>query len=328
MKLNIGCGYNRLEGWLNADNSADSAADSLMEAHDLRLENASAEEIKALQLVEHLGFFKTKYFLSECWRVLETGGTLTLETPDIEKTFSVFLAGDAAAREAALGWVYGPETAGMGHVYCLPKELLLELLAEAGFETRAATEFLFQPHRPALRFEAVKKDAERAALNAALRRRLLDKGLAIFGCEEESAGLELAVRRLTGGAGDPGSELEQALVSAAAALEYFTLAEENEQRPSPEAAACARLAGWNLQGRMAAEFLANYGGGKDTEAAAALAAQALGRELIKAALDGAAAPHGPPPADQAPAVFTAEAAAAWAFRLARRRKGGICSDGG
>lgn len=324
MKLNIGCGYNRLEGWLNSDNNPCSAADELMEAYDLRLQNASVEEIKALQLVEHLGFFKTKYFLSECWRALKPGGALTLETPDIEKTFAVFLAGDAAAREAALGWVYGPETAGMGHAYCLPKELLAELLAEAGFETRAVTEFMFQPHRPALRFEAVKKEGERAALNAALRRRLLDKGLAAFGREEESAGLELAVRRLAGGAGDPGSELEQALISAAAALEYFTLAEENEPRPSPEAAACARLAEWNLQGRMAAEFLANYGSGKDAAAAAALA---LGRELLKAALAGAAEPHGPPPADQAPAVFTSEAAAAWAFRLARRRQGGICSGG-
>ncbi|PKM98777.1 MAG: hypothetical protein CVU79_01655 [Elusimicrobia bacterium HGW-Elusimicrobia-3] len=327
MKLNIGCGYNRLEGWLNVDNNPDSAADTLMEAHDLRLESASAEEVKALQLVEHLGFFKAKYFLSECWRVLKPGGTLTLETPDIEKTFSVFLAGDAAAREAALGWVYGPETAGMGHAYCFPKELLAELLAEAGFETRAVTEFLFQPHRPALRFEALKKEGERAALNAALRRRLLDRGLAAFGREEESAGLELAVRRLAGGAGDPGSELEQALVSAPAALEYFTLAEENEPRPSPEAAACARLAEWGLQGRLAAEFLANYGSAEDADRAARSALE-LGRQLLKAALAGAAAPHGPPPADRAPAVFTREAAAAWVFRLARRREGGICSGGG
>lgn len=317
MKLNLGCGYNRLEGWLNADNSPDSAADALMEAHDLRLESSSAEEIKALQLVEHLGFFKTKYFLSECWRALKPGGTLTLETPDIEKTFAVFLAGDAAAREAALGWVYGPETAGMGHAYCPPKELLAELLAEAGFEVRVAEGFMFQPHRPALRFEAVKKECERAALNAALRRRLLDRGLAIFGREEESAALELAVRRLAGGAGDPAAELEQALISAAAALEYFTLSGENEQRSSPEAAACARLLEWNLQGRMAAEFLAKLESGKDTDGAAA-AALALGRALLAAARSGAAEPPGPPPADGAPGVFTAAAAAAWAFRRARR----------
>jgi len=313
MKLNIGCGYNRLEGWLNADNSPDSAADSLMEAYDLPLESASVEEIKALQLIEHLGFFKAKYFLSECWRVLRPGGALTIETPDIEKTFSVFLAGDAAAREAALGWVYGPETAGMGHAYCFPKELLAELLAEAGFETRAVTEFMFQPQRPALRFEAVKKEGERAALNSALRRRLLDKGLAAFGREEESAGLELAVRRLAGGAGDSAAELEQALVSAAAALEYFTLAEENEKQPSREAAACARLAGWSLQGRLAAEFAAGLEKGL-AAGAAFEAALGLGRGLVTAALSETPAPYGPGPAAGSPAVFTLETASAWVFK--------------
>jgi hypothetical protein len=71
---------------------------------------------------------------------------------------------------------------------------------------------------------------------------------------------------------------------------------------------------------MAAEFLANYGGGKHAEGIAVSAALALGRELLKAALAGAAAPHGPPPADESPAVFTAEAAAAWAFRRARGRR--------
>lgn len=311
MKLNLGCGYNRLEGWLNVDSSPESAADRLMEAHDLALESACADEIKALQLVEHLGFFKAKYFLSECWRALKSGGALTLETPDIEKTFSVFLAGDVAAREAALGWVYGAETRGMGHVYCFPKELLAELLAEAGFEARRVENFQFQPYRPALRFVAVKKDCGKAALNAALRRRLLDKGVAEFGREEESAGLEGAVRRLAGSGGNAETGLLEALVSAPAALEYFTLSAGSGRRPSPEAAACARLAAWNLQGRLAAEFLAAGGGG----AKAAAAALGLGRVLLKAALSGAAEPPGPPPAAGAPAVFTPAVAAAWARRL-------------
>ena len=313
MKLNVGCGYNRLEGWLNLDSSRDSAADRLMQAHDLALESASSSEVRALQLIEHLGFFKAKYFLSECWRVLRPGGLLTLETPDIEKTFSAFLSGDHKAREAALGWVYGPETPGLGHVYCFPKELLAELLAEAGFEVRKAEEFLFQPGRPALRFEAVKAEGEKAALNAALRRRLLDRGIPLFAREEESAGLELAVRRLVASGGNSPAELEQALVSAPAALEYFTLAEENEPRPSHEAAACARLAGWDLQGRLAAEFISASGRGAE-DAAAFEAALELGRGLIAAALSGKTEPYGPSPLAGAPRVFTLQAAAGWAFR--------------
>ncbi|MDO8805771.1 MAG: hypothetical protein Q7R35_15230 [Elusimicrobiota bacterium] len=284
-----------------------------MEAHDLALESCSASEIKALQLVEHLGFFKTKYFLSECWRVLKPGGTLTIETPHIEKTFGIFLAGDRVVKEAALGWVYGSETPGMNHLYCFPKELLEELLAGSGFGIKSAGEFHFQPNRPALRFEAVKKDGERLTLNSALRRRLLDRGLADFACELAGAGLELVIKRLVEGCGDPAAELGQALYSAPAALEYFTLAEENEKHPSREAAACARLAGWNLQGRLAAEFA--DGLKKGLAAAAAFeAGLALGRGLASRALSETPAPYGPGPAAGAPAVFTLETASAWVFK--------------
>ncbi len=311
LRLNIGCGYARLEGWLNLDSSPESAADRLMEAQDLDLPGACAEEIKALQLVEHLGFFRAKYFLSECWRVLKPGGRLVIETPDIEKTFRIFLEGDHRAREAALGWVYGPETPGMGHVYCFPKELLEELLCEAGFSV-SKEEFMSRTWRPALRFACVKTEGGRQALNAALRRRLLDKGLVPFRREEESAALETAVRRLVTAGGNSAAELELALVSAPAAMEYFSLAEENEARPSREAAACARLVRWDTQGRLAAEFASKLGA-RVPERAAYEAAMALGRGLILAALAGDE-PYGPEPAADAPAAFTAETAASWAFR--------------
>lgn len=313
MKLNIGCGYNRLEGYLNLDSNPASAAERLMEAHDLGFENCAVLEIMALQLVEHLGYFKTRFFLSECWRVLKPGGALILETPDIEKTFGIFLAGDRAVKEAALGWVYGSETPGMTHIYCFPKELLAELLAGAGFEIKSAEEFFFQANRPALRFTAEKKYGERPALGAALRRRLLDGGLADFSCELAAAGLESVIKRLIEGGGEPAAELGQALYSAPAALEYFTLTGENEKHPSREAAACARLAGWDLQRRLAAEFAA--GTEKGLSAGAAFeAALALGRGLTDAALAENPAPFGPGPAAGAPRVFTLETVSAWAYK--------------
>jgi hypothetical protein len=319
MKLNIGCGYNYLPGWLNLDADERSAADRLMPAHDLEIENGAAEEINAAHLVEHLGFFKTKYFLSECWRALAAGGTLKLETPHIEKTFEVFLAGDHQAREAALGWVYGSETSGMNHLYCFPKDLLAELLAEAGFGITRIEEFAAQPFRPALRIAAVKKDGEKPALNAALRRRLLDGGLARFDDELVSAGLESAVRRLVAGGGNSALELEQALISAPAALEYFTLAGENESRQTREAAACARLCAWDLQGRLAAGYAAALEKGLRADAAYAEAV-AAGRGLLAAALEGAGEPAGLPHCPDAPAVFTEQTAWAWEFRRKARQR--------
>jgi len=324
MKLNIGCGYNRLEGWLNLDASQDSAADRIMPAHDLAFPDASVSEIKAQQLVEHLGFFRTRFFLSECWRVLVPGGALILETPHIEKTFGIFLAGDRPAKEAALGWIYGSETPGMNHLYCFPDDLLAEIIAGAGFQVKNRSEFDFQPYRPALRIEAVKKTGEKAALSAALRRRLLDQGLAVFGDELESAGLEQVIGALLSAAGNPAKGLEQALYSAPAALEYFTLQEENEERASREAAACARLAGWNVQGRLAEIFRAACARGLPAQAAFSEAV-AAGKALSAFALESGGTPAGNA-APGAPLVFTMETAAAWRLRSELKKRAAAPAD--
>jgi len=314
MKLNIGCGYNPLKGWLNADISADSAAEKVMPAQNLELADDSVSEIKAQQLIEHLGFFKAKYFLAECWRVLEPGGTLTLETPDIEKTFRIFLAGNHAVKEVALGWVYGSETPGMNHLYCFPAELLAALLVEAGFEAGEKEEFFFQPSRPALRFRAVKKGGEKAALNAVLRHKLVEKGLAGFEGELEGAGTDFVIRRLIACDGNKAAALGAALYSAPAALEFFSLEEENEHHPSAQAEACAKLAAARVQARLMAELEAAAGNGEISEE---LFNDVLhsGKKYLADALSGAALPAAPA-AGTAPALFTLDLARAF---MAKKR---------
>ena len=178
MKLNIGCGYEYLPGYVNIDSSRESLADKFMEAHRLEFDDGSAGEVRAAQLIEHLGFFKAKYFLAECYRVLKDGGLLTLETPHVEKTFQAFLKGDRAGREAALGWVYGSESRGMEHRWCFPEELLKEILAEAGFELKKKQYFEYQPGRPVIRLDARKKSRP-----AADRRRLGAGDAPCFGDE-------------------------------------------------------------------------------------------------------------------------------------------------
>ena len=245
--------------------------------------------------------------------MLAPGGVLRLETPCIEKTFSAFLSGDPKTKEEALGWVYGPETPGMGHLYCFPRDLLASLLAESGFKLGSLTEPAAMPSRPVLRAEAVKAGGERAALNAALRRRLLDAGLAPQLTEEEAAGLEDAVRRLLDAGSDHAAALEAALISAPAALEYFSLLEENEPRASAQAAAAGRLAGCGLQARLFSEFRSAVGAGLDPDAACAKAL-AAGRAVLRAAVEGGPLPAAPQ--EPGTAVFTLGCAAE---RLRRER---------
>lgn len=327
MKLNLGCGYACLPGWVNVDCDPACLPDVGAQAWDLPFGAACAQEARALQLVEHLGFFKAKYFLAECWRVLAPGGRLTLETPDVEKTFRVFLDGARAAREAALGWVYGSETEGMGHRYCFPAELLAQLLAEAGFSAAEPEGFYYQPGRPALRFTAVKQAGERAALNAALRRRLLDAGLPCFDREPYCAGQETVLAAILEAHGRPEKVFDAALFSAPLALEYFLLAGENERKEAPFAAACERLAGWGLQARLAGVLLEKGGPGRSFGEAYE-AALSFGRRALEAGAAGAPLPEGPAPLEAAPPVFCRLAAEDWfGRRMALRSRQDLLSRG-
>lgn len=185
MKLNIGCGDNYLKGYINIDSNRNSRADRIMQAHDLDFKSGSVVEIIARHIIEHLGFFKAKYFLSECFRVLKPGGILKIETPHIEKTFKIFLkAKSTRVREKALGWVYGAETEGMEHRYCFPVELMEMLTTGSGFKILKKEFFDYDTYRPAYRFILQKPvHSPKFSFIAEFRKELLKRKIPCFANE-------------------------------------------------------------------------------------------------------------------------------------------------
>lgn len=191
MKLNAGCGRAYLEGWINLDINPSVKADVYMPAYDLNFEDGFFEEIKASHLIEHLGFFRTRYFLSEAYRTMRDGGLLIVETPHIEKTFENFLSARLPAeRESILGWVYGSETAWQNHLYCFPLELLDSLLCSAGFIIDQKEFYDYEPLRPAVRIKAHKKSSADKDRIAALRKKTLKEGKVNFSDEISMAEIE------------------------------------------------------------------------------------------------------------------------------------------
>lgn len=95
MKLNLGCGNNLLDGYINVD-KYDVAADVMADICYLPYDNDSVDEIVCYQVIEHLPYWQTSLltnnigveykpqFFEECYRVLKPGGTLLTECPDIE----------------------------------------------------------------------------------------------------------------------------------------------------------------------------------------------------------------------------------------------------
>jgi ubiquinone/menaquinone biosynthesis C-methylase UbiE len=78
MRLNLGCGRDTREGWVNVDLcEAEVCLD--LDTHPWPWDDASIERIYASHVIEHLHDFRG--FMAECYRVLEPGGVLEILTP-------------------------------------------------------------------------------------------------------------------------------------------------------------------------------------------------------------------------------------------------------
>lgn len=78
MKVQFGCGLNRLEGWDNRDIETDIRK-------TLPFPIGSVKYILAEHVIEHVEFREGVFFLGECLRILEAGGVLRLAFPDITR---------------------------------------------------------------------------------------------------------------------------------------------------------------------------------------------------------------------------------------------------
>jgi predicted SAM-dependent methyltransferase len=134
MKLNLGCGGDYKEGYINVDAFDKTVADKIMHAYDLKFKDNIFDEISIIQLIEHLGIVGSIHCLSECFRVLKPGKKIIIETPDLRKAFEKYLKGDREARKNILPWIYGVDIPGMVHRFCFPDDLIEEILNSIGFE--------------------------------------------------------------------------------------------------------------------------------------------------------------------------------------------------
>ncbi|MFX1476225.1 MAG: methyltransferase domain-containing protein [Promethearchaeota archaeon] len=133
MKINLGCGLIYKRGYVNVDAFNNTVADQIMSATFLTFEDNQASLIECTQVIEHLGAAKSLYALAECFRVLQPGGILLLETPDIEEAFRVFLRKGKSHRKYLMNWIFGLDTPGMTHRFAFPEELLTQMLQQTGF---------------------------------------------------------------------------------------------------------------------------------------------------------------------------------------------------
>ncbi len=83
-KLNLGCGWDRRDGYLNVDFVAKHRPDLVADVRDLSvLPDGSYQEIVAQDVLEHLVRADGPIALAEWSRLLEPGGILVLRVPNL-----------------------------------------------------------------------------------------------------------------------------------------------------------------------------------------------------------------------------------------------------
>lgn len=92
MKLNLGSGRAKLEGYVNIDMNPDMNPDVLCNiVEGLPFSDSSIDEVRAYDFLEHIPPGRTVIeVINEIWRVLKPGGLFISSTPDAEYGMAAF----------------------------------------------------------------------------------------------------------------------------------------------------------------------------------------------------------------------------------------------
>jgi predicted SAM-dependent methyltransferase len=95
VKLNLGCGTDYKNGWINIDNNSDNNIDKMDLNWDLTqplpFNDNSVDFIFHEHFIEHLTVEEGQASIKDCLRVLKKGGVLRMATPDLEVTVDKYI---------------------------------------------------------------------------------------------------------------------------------------------------------------------------------------------------------------------------------------------
>jgi len=137
MKLNLGCGKDVKQGYINIDCRKLHGIDIVLdlEREKLPYDDNSIDEILAKDIVEHFSFRNVENVLKEWHRVLKPDGLLVIQTPDFEQIASKFYEGKIADWYRLSFWLYGAQDYQENLHKCIfTKRELTKLLNQIGFE--------------------------------------------------------------------------------------------------------------------------------------------------------------------------------------------------
>jgi len=149
VKLHLGCGNHRLEGWINVDIDRCCKLDLIADfRQNLPFKSQSIDFIHSEDFIDQLELDKAYQFFKECQRILKEGGVMRVLTPDLHQFAKRYVGGDKELlklwdeqiglplKTRSLCEVFNLGMRLGGHTFLYDGETLAYVLEECGFETR------------------------------------------------------------------------------------------------------------------------------------------------------------------------------------------------
>ena len=149
IKIHFGCGYNRLDGWINVDLDRTCKLDLISDLRqNLPFKSQSADYIHSEDFVDQLELEKAYHFFKECHRILKEDGVMRVLTPDVHQFAKRYIQGDKGLLKLwdeqiglllmtrSLCEVFNLGMRLGGHTFLYDGETLAYVLKECGFEPK------------------------------------------------------------------------------------------------------------------------------------------------------------------------------------------------
>ena len=140
LKLNLGCGGDYIEGFVNIDLYADRV-DARYDVEKLPYNDNSIDEIRAYHIIEHFDYLKAHDVLHEWHRVLKPGGVLRIETPDFLESCKEFINADQDGKWNLYGHFFSTAwvNPGLVHKFLYTEYELKKSMTTSGFKLENLT---------------------------------------------------------------------------------------------------------------------------------------------------------------------------------------------
>ena len=94
IKLHLGCGDQRKDGYLNIDWRKTDATDFVCNISSIPLKDDSVSVIESYHVIEHLSERQAISTLENWYKMLDIGGKLVIECPNFDKAVKEYLDGN------------------------------------------------------------------------------------------------------------------------------------------------------------------------------------------------------------------------------------------